>query len=73
MAKTKTRQNRENDATISVDATAKILKIGRAQAYAAANRGDIPCIRIGKRLLVLRVPLMRMLAGEVPAREVKAG
>jgi excisionase family DNA binding protein len=49
--------------TQTIDEAAKELGIGRNQAYAAAKRGEIPCIRIGKRILVLREPFKRMLAG----------
>lgn len=51
---------------ITVDQAAKLLKIGRVQAYAAVSRGEIPHLRIGKRILVLRLPLERMLRGEAP-------
>ena len=54
----------ERSPTMSVDDAADMLKIGRNQAYAAARAGQIPAIRIGKRLLVLRLPLERMLRGE---------
>ena len=37
--------------TISIEATAKELGIGRRLAYEAAARGEIPTIRIGRRLL----------------------
>jgi excisionase family DNA binding protein len=50
--------------TQTVEAAAKELGIGRNQAYAAAKRGEIPTIKIGKRILVLREPLKRMLEGE---------
>jgi hypothetical protein len=50
--------------TQTIDATARELGIGRNQAYAAAKRGEIPTIRIGKRILVLKDPLKRMLEGE---------
>ena len=49
--------------TQTVDEAAKELGIGRNQAYAAARRGEIPAIRIGKRILVLREPLKRLLGG----------
>ena len=49
--------------TQSIDDAAKELGIGRNAAYAAAKRGEIPTIRIGNRILVLREPLKRMLAG----------
>jgi excisionase family DNA binding protein len=47
--------------TTSIDEAAKELGIGRNQAYAAAKRGEIPTIRIGTRILVLREPLKRLL------------
>jgi excisionase family DNA binding protein len=40
--------------TITVEEAAKKLGISRTLAYAAARRGEIPTIRIGK---LLRVPL----------------
>jgi excisionase family DNA binding protein len=48
-------------ATTTVAAAAKVLGIGRNQAYAAAARGELPVIRIGKRLLVPIAALERML------------
>lgn len=51
-------------ATLSIEEAAKALGIGRNQAYEAAHRGDIPIIKIGKRLLVPRVAFERMLSGE---------
>ena len=49
-------------ATMTVDEAAKCLGIGRNSAYEAVQRGEIPVIRIGKRLLVPVVALERMLA-----------
>ena len=49
--------------TQTIDEAAKELGIGRNQAYAAARRGEIPTIRIGKRILVLREPFKRLLEG----------
>ncbi len=45
----------------TIDEVAKILRISRGSAYAAAKRGEIPTIRIGDRLLVPLSPLNRML------------
>jgi hypothetical protein len=50
--------------TQSVRKTAKELGIGVNQAYEAARRGEIPTIRIGKRILVLRKPWLKKLHGE---------
>jgi excisionase family DNA binding protein len=49
--------------TMSIPETAKVLGIGLNGAYEAARRGDIPTIRIGKRILVLREPFKKLLAG----------
>ncbi len=49
--------------TQTIEEAAKELGIGRNQAYAAAKRGEIPIIRIGKRILVLREPFKKMLGG----------
>jgi excisionase family DNA binding protein len=50
--------------TISITEAAKVLGVGRNQAYEAARRGEIPTIKIGKRLLVPLAVLERMLQGE---------
>ncbi len=47
---------------LTIPETAKILRIGRNSAYEAARRGQIPTIKIGKRLLVPREALERQLA-----------
>jgi excisionase family DNA binding protein len=50
--------------TYNVEEAGRLLGIGRNQAYEAARRGDFPTIRIGKRLLVSKAALDRMLNGE---------
>jgi excisionase family DNA binding protein len=47
--------------TLSVEEAADVLGLSRASAYAAANAGDIPVIRIGRRLVVPRHALERLL------------
>lgn len=49
--------------TYSVPEAAKVLGIGRSAAYEAARCGEIPVIRIGKRILVPAAALERMLEG----------
>lgn len=39
-------------ATISIEEAATLLGIGRTAAYEAANRGQLPTRRLGRRLLV---------------------
>lgn len=50
--------------TLTVEEAAKALGIGRGLAYEAVGRGEIPTVRIGRRLLVPRAALQRLLAGE---------
>ena len=58
--------------TMKVEEAAKLLSIGRNQAYDGVARGEIPHVRIGRRILVLREPLERMLRGEAKAPGAKA-
>lgn len=55
--------------TMTIAEAAKRLRIGRNQAYEAAHRGELPVIRIGKRLLVPTAALDRLL-GLSPPRPV---
>jgi excisionase family DNA binding protein len=50
--------------TMTIPEAARVLGIGVNGAYEAAKRGEIPTIQIGKRILVLREPLKKMLAGQ---------
>ena len=56
--------NTTERATCTVTEAAEKLGIGRNQAYAAVKRGDLPTMKMGKRILVLVKPLNRMLNGE---------
>ncbi len=47
--------------TLSVEEAGRVLGIGRNKAYEAARTGQIPTIRIGKRILVPVAALERML------------
>ena len=40
----------------------RILKLGRTSVYDAIARGDIPTIRIGKRLLIPKAAIDRLLS-----------
>ena len=48
--------------TYSVPEAARILGICRAAAYAAARTGELPSIRIGKRVVVPKATLDEMIA-----------
>jgi excisionase family DNA binding protein len=47
--------------TYTIDEAAHILRSGRNQAYEAARRGEIPTIKIGARVLVLKEAFDKML------------
>lgn len=47
--------------TLTIPELAQLLGISRGAAYAAAADKTIPTIRVGRRLLVPRVALDRML------------
>ena len=51
--------------TMSIEEAARLLGIGRNNAYLAARNGEIPIIKIGKRILVLKEALKRMLEGSL--------
>lgn len=51
----------EDEPTLTVERTAKVLGIGRSSAYAAITRGEIPSIRLGSRVVVPTAALHRML------------
>ena len=50
--------------TISVEDAARLLGISRGLAYEAARRGDLPVIRLGRRLLVPRARLYELLGAD---------
>lgn len=47
---------------LTVDQAAQVLCISRGLAFAAIRAGDIPHVRIGRRILVPRDALKDMLA-----------
>lgn len=52
----------EDKLTLSVEETAKLLGIGRNLCYDRVKTGEIPVIKIGRRLLVPRSALEKLLA-----------
>ena len=49
--------------TLNINEVAAALGISRNAAYQACKKGEIPAIRIGKRLLVPKNQFERMLDG----------
>ena len=46
---------------LTVDECAKWLSISRPQPYLGVHRGEIPSIKVGRRILIPRAALERML------------
>ena len=46
---------------LTIEEAGKLLGLGRSGTYEAARRGDIPTLRIGSRILVPKVPLLKLL------------
>jgi excisionase family DNA binding protein len=55
--------------TNSIEDLAEILGIGRSTAYAAVRNGTIPSIKVGKRVLIPKVSLHRLLSGQTAKNE----
>ena len=51
----------ENRVVLTVEEAAEMLKISRPSAYQAVQRGEIPIIRIGRRILVPVAALEKLL------------
>src|SRR5689334_12172304 len=49
---------------LTIAEAARRLRIGRNSAYEAVRRGELPVVRIGRRLLVPRRALERLLDGD---------
>jgi excisionase family DNA binding protein len=55
----------DNRSTLTIEETGEVLGLSRAGIYAAANAGHIPLIRIGRRMIVLRFALEKMLLSAI--------
>lgn len=66
MIATATFPNPISTPTLSVEEAAQLLGIGRSAAYDAVGRGEIPVLRVGRRLLVPTGALASKLSIEFP-------
>jgi excisionase family DNA binding protein len=58
---------------ITVEEAARLLRIGRASAYKAAAIGELPTVRVGKRLIVPFDRLLALLNGESSSKTSAPG
>jgi hypothetical protein len=58
--------------TLTIPETAQVLNIGRDAAYGAAQRGELPTLQFGRRIVVA-VPKLLELLGVTPREAASAG
>lgn len=63
----------EEKLTLTVQETARVLGIGRNLCYERVKTGEIPVIKIGRRLLVPRRALEKRLENPQPLNLTPAG
>ena len=54
--------------TLTVDEAGRVLRLGRNSMYEGIRRKEIPAIKIGRRLLVPKAGIERLLSGAGSAR-----
>ena len=52
----------DDELLLTVSEAARLLRLSRAFTYELVNRGDLPAVRFGRRVLVPRAALERCLA-----------
>lgn len=61
----KTKEHHKEEAlTLSIEHAARLIGVSRTTAYRMVRDGDLQAIRVGRRVLVLKKPLMEMLGAE---------
>lgn len=61
MSELETNMNELADQVLTATEAAMLLRLSRDSLYAAANRGDIPHRRVGRRMLFSRAALLEWL------------
>jgi excisionase family DNA binding protein len=51
---------------LSVDEAGRVLGVGRSTMYGAIRRGQVPALRIGRRIVVPGAALVRLLETATP-------
>ncbi len=61
-----------NDAVYTVAEAARLLRVSKPTLYEALRTGVVPCLRLGRRVLIPRAGLERLLAGEQASEPAEA-
>ncbi len=59
--------------TYNVREAAQALGLSRNSIYQACQKGEIRCLRIGKRVLISKLEVQRLLAGNSEVKEAQNG
>jgi excisionase family DNA binding protein len=51
---------------LTIPEAARVLRVSRGVAYEAARTGEIPTVRIGRRILVPTSRLLALIDGDAP-------
>jgi hypothetical protein len=62
----KIRRALSDNLAVSVSIASRALNTGEYAVYTAIKSGDIPSIKVGRRLMVPTAPLLKMLGIEGP-------
>jgi len=57
--------------TYSVREAAELLGLSKNSTYQACLTGQIPCLRVGKRVLIPKSQLERILNGELNLNQIR--
>jgi excisionase family DNA binding protein len=61
----KTKKHHKEEAqTLSIEHAARLIGVSRSTAYRLVRDGELPGIRVGRQVLVLKKPLIEMLQAE---------
>lgn len=63
----------EGRLSVSIPEAALLLGLSRNSAYAAAERGELPTIRLGHRILVPVAPLKALVASASTPKDADSG
>ena len=57
----------ENDLVLTVAEASRLLRVCEKTLRRNVKAGRVPCLSLGRRVLIPRAALDRMLAGDLPA------
>lgn len=66
----KDRDDIDDELVLTPMETARLLRIGRGTAYEQIRCGTIPSIKMGRKILVPKAALMKMLETATPRKEI---